>query len=135
MASGRAARWNPNEVKMIYTASSRSLACLENVVHRTQFGLTQAFDIMTIDCPASIKIKSVLKSDLPANWADYDQMAITQAIGKNWIKENQSAILQVPSSIIDEEFNYLLNPGHEGFKLVKLIKTQPFVFDRRIKER
>jgi RES domain-containing protein len=134
IASGRAARWNPNEVEMIYTASSRSLACLENVVHRNQVGLSQLFSILTIECPDQISIQIIPLNTLPANWTDFDQMTITQSIGEKWIKEGQSAILQVPSSIVNEEVNYLLNPNHKDFGLIKLIKTQPFVFDDRIKQ-
>ncbi|MDF2433647.1 MAG: hypothetical protein JWP44_3278, partial [Mucilaginibacter sp.] len=102
IASGRAARWNPNDVDMIYTASSRSLACLENAVHRSQTGLNQLFSVMTIECPDHIKITTVSLIDLPSLWSGYNQMYITQQIGERWIKENQSAILQVPSSIIEE---------------------------------
>ena len=133
-ASGRAARWNPNEVKMIYTASSRSLACLENVVHRDKLGLTNAFNLMTIECPDGIKIKTIPLAGLPANWADYDQMPQTQKTGANWVRENLSAILQVPSTIVEDEFNYLLNPAHPDFTSIRIIKTQPFVFDGRIKQ-
>ncbi len=134
IASGRAARWNPNEVEMIYTASSRSLACLENVVHRNQVGLSQLFSILTIECPDHIKIKTIYPDDLPVNWADFGQMTKTQSIGEKWIRGNETAILQVPSSIVNEEVNYLINPNHPDFSAIKLIKTQPFVFDDRIKQ-
>jgi RES domain-containing protein len=126
IASGRAARWNSNDVEMIYTASSRSLACLENVVHRSQAGLSQLFNVLTIECPNHIKIKKIGLNDLPANWTEFEQMSITQHIGDKWINENETAILQVPSSIVHEEVNYLLNPTHKDFNLVKLVKTQPF---------
>lgn len=133
-ASGRAARWNSNDIKMVYTASSRSLACLENVVHRSQAGLSQLFSVLTINCPETVKIKTIAIADLPPNWTEYEQMAITQKIGDDWIKDNSSAILRVPSSIIEEEFNYLLNPEHDDFKKIKLLKSIPFIFDKRIKE-
>jgi RES domain-containing protein len=134
ITSGRAARWNPNDIGMIYTASSRSLACLENTVHRSQAGLSQLFSIMTIEIPDHIKTKTVRLNDLPANWTDYNEMSFTQHIGQAWIRENESVILQVPSSIIDEEVNYLLNPDHRDFEQIKVIKIQPFVFDKRLKE-
>jgi RES domain-containing protein len=133
-ASGNAARWNPNDVYMIYTASSRSLACLENTVHRSQAGLSQLFSIMTIEIPDHITIEAIRLNDLPPYWADYNEMSFTQNIGEAWINGNESAILQVPSSIIDEEVNYLINPEHKDFRRIKLIKTQPFVFDKRLKQ-
>jgi RES domain-containing protein len=133
-ASGRAARWNPNDVEMIYTASSRSLACLENVVHRSQAELTLIFNIMTIECPAGIKINRIDEADLSAHWTEFDQMYLTQRIGADWIRGNSSAILEVPSSVVDGEINYLLNPTHADFKSIRIIKNEPFVFDKRIKQ-
>ena len=133
MASGRAARWNPNDVEIIYTASSRSLACLENVVHRSGKGLNQVFYVLTIEIPHHIKIKKIFLEDLPGDWKDYDRVYLTQRIGEKWISENDTAVLQVPSSIVSEEVNYLLNPKHKEFGEIKIVKRQPFVFDSRIK--
>ncbi|MDN3583565.1 RES family NAD+ phosphorylase [Mucilaginibacter flavus] len=133
MASGRAARWNPNDTQMIYTASSRSLACLENVVHRNQVGLNLAFNVMTIDVPDSVGITTVKLADLPADWHDFDQMALTQKLGEQWLRENKTALLAVPSSIIEEEVNYLINPKHQDFNTIRLLRSEPFVFDKRIK--
>ena len=132
-ASGRAARWNPNEVQMIYTSSSRSLACLENIVHRSQLGLNQLFGVMAIEIPDNVKNEIIGLKELPANWKEFRQMPHTQAIGEKWISANKTAVLQVPSSIITGEENYLLNPLHPDFKLIRLIKTEPFMFDARIK--
>jgi RES domain-containing protein len=85
------------------------------------------------DCPEDLEIKAIGLNDLPNNWTNFDQIKITQTIGDNWGKENQTAILQVPSSIVNEEVNYLINPGHPDFRHIKLVKTQPFIFDGRIK--
>src|ERR1700744_2311888 len=103
IASGRAARWNPNDVDVIYTASSRSLACLENVVHRNKLGLNNAFDVQIIEIPDALQIKTSSLENLKENWTDFDQMAATQRLGEEWVKNKESAILQVPSSIVNEE--------------------------------
>lgn len=132
-ASGRAARWNPNDVEMIYTASSRSLACLENVVHRNQVGLNHLFKVMTIVIPDDLCILSIEQKKLPANWTEFGQIPITQKLGEDWIKEKKSAILKVPSSIIHAEYNYVINPLHQDFKSIKLLKSEDFIFDKRIK--
>jgi RES domain-containing protein len=133
VASGRAARWNPNETEVIYTASSRSLACLENVVHRSYLGLNQLFSILTIEVPDTVKKGIVKFNDLPADWREFAQMPLTQSIGQNWLNKAHTAILQVPSSIIEEEVNYLINPQHPDFRKIKLLNTDRFVFDMRIK--
>ena len=132
-APGRAARWNPNDVEMIYAASSRSLACLENVVHRGAAGLNQLFTVLVIDIPDQLKIEIIQLKNLPHNWAAFNQMHHTQTMGYEWIKNGASAVLQVPSSIIKEETNFLINPKHKDFAKIKIISRQPFVFDSRIK--
>ncbi|MBB2148347.1 RES family NAD+ phosphorylase [Pedobacter gandavensis] len=133
VASGRAARWNPNETSVIYSAESRSLACLENVVHRSQFGLNNAFQVMTIEIPDDLPITTILLKTLPKDWFSFENMSITQEMGDNWIKKEQTAIMKVPSSIISAEANYLINPNHPDFKFIKLLKCEPFIFDKRIK--
>jgi len=132
-ASGRAARWNPNEVEMVYTSGSMSLACLENVVHRNQIGLNSPFKVLTVEIPDDLLILSIPKKSLEDNWSSFENLPITQKLGAQWVLELKSAILRVPSSIIEGEFNYLLNPNHPDFEIIKLLKSQPFVFDPRIK--
>ncbi|SHE82420.1 RES family NAD+ phosphorylase [Pedobacter caeni] len=133
VASGRAARWNPNEVDVIYAAGSRSLACLENVVHRNQIGLNNAFQVMTIEIPDDITVLTIELKKLPSDWVEFENMPLTQEMGESWILEGKSAVLKVPSSIIPAEYNYLINPKHPDFKLIKLLKSESFVFDKRIK--
>lgn len=132
-ASGRAARWNPNDLEMIYTAGSRSLACLENIVHRNQIGLNQSFKVMTIEIPDDLLILNITQKNLQEGWTEFHHMPITQKLGEDWIKEEKSAILKVPSAIINAEYNYLINPQHIDFKSIKLLKSETFVFDKRIK--
>ncbi|RZL59678.1 MAG: RES domain-containing protein [Pedobacter sp.] len=133
IASGRAARWNPNDIEVVYTAGSRSLACLENVVHRNQIGLNQAFRILTIEIPDDLLITAADVKKLGDEWTEYQNTPITQKIGETWVLEEKSPILKVPSSIIFAEYNYLINPKHKDFSFIKLLKTEPFVFDPRIK--
>lgn len=88
---------------------------------------------MTIQLDDRIKKEAIKLSDLPADWKEFHQMPFTQAIGQKWVRENRTAVLEIPSSLIEEESNYLLNPLHDEFKLVKLIKSEVFAFDMRIK--
>ncbi|RYE51405.1 MAG: RES domain-containing protein [Sphingobacteriales bacterium] len=133
ISSGKAARWNPNDTEVIYTAGSRSLACLENIVHRNQIGLNNAFRVMTIEIPDDIHIITVDLKKLPADWIAFHNMPITQKIGEEWIQSGKSAVLKVSSAIIIGEYNYIINPLHKDFKCIKLLKSEPFIFDRRIK--
>ncbi|HEX7366320.1 MAG TPA: RES family NAD+ phosphorylase [Pelobium sp.] len=132
-ASGKPARWNGNQVNMIYTSSSQSLSCLENVVHRSALGLNQNFRLLTINIPDDFAIKEIKLSKLEKGWQDFEWFPYTQNIGNEWILGNLTAILKVPSAIIHQEYNYLLNPNHPDFSKISLVNNEPFIFDSRIK--
>ena len=133
VASGGAARWNSRGQFVIYTAATRALACLENVVHRSGEGLIDAFRVMNVDIPDTLVIERISLETLPPDWRDFHQYDACQRIGGEWLRKGQSAILQVPSAIISNEWNYLLNPAHPDFSRIKLVGVEPFMFDPRIK--
>ena len=133
VASGREARWNSNGMRMIYTAQSRALACLENVVHRGSKGLNMHFKVMIIQIPDEVAIKTINPKKLPKNWSESIRCASCKAIGDKWLKSYETAVLKIPSAIVASEHNYLINPMHEDFSKIKLIRTEPFHFDKRIK--
>ncbi|MEP7081303.1 MAG: RES family NAD+ phosphorylase [Ginsengibacter sp.] len=134
LASGYPARWNSKDVKMIYTAQSRALACLENVVHRNSKGLQNNFRVMQIFVPDDMVLMEIKETDLLKGWKKFDKFPYTQSLGDQWIHEAKSGILKIPSAIVSGDSNYLINPEHKDFKKVKLLKTEPFEFDGRIKE-
>ncbi|MGN6601271.1 MAG: RES family NAD+ phosphorylase [Ginsengibacter sp.] len=130
--SGKAARWNTNGSFMIYSASTRALACLENMVHRRSIGSDEFFRVTLIEIPDSLKIKKITTKNLLPNWHEYINYNSCQAIGDEWLKANETAVLQVPSSIIEEEYNYLLNPQHKDFSRIKVKTVERFTFDERL---
>ncbi len=133
-ASGYAARWNSKDVKMMYTAQSRALACLENIVHRNSKGLQKNFKVMQIFVPDDIVLQEINETDLATGWKEFDKMPYTQSLGDQWVREAKSAILKVLSAIVSGDSNYLLNPGHKDFQKIKLLKTETFEFDNRLKQ-
>ena len=133
-ASGNPARWNSKDIKVIYTAGSRSLACLENVVHRTAHGLQENFLTILIEIPENLKVNVIDKRSLIQGWHDFSNMPYTQNIGDKWIESASSAVLKVPSAIVPEEYNYVLNPAHIDFGKVKHLGAEPFEFDIRLKK-
>ena len=71
VASGNPARWNSKGKFVIYTAATRALACLENVVHRSGEGLDSGFNVMVISIPPKIIIKEIALTELPDDWHNY----------------------------------------------------------------
>jgi RES domain-containing protein len=135
VASGYPARWNSMGIYTIYTASSRSLACLENLVHMDIASLQQLFRVCIIQVPDDLKIGNVNANELPKDWylSEPAGYSICQPIGDRWNLENKFLLLRVPSAIIKNEYNYLINPNHKDFNKLKLHGTEPFFFDDRLR--
>ncbi len=136
-ASGIDGRWNSLNQKMIYTAGSVALACLENLAHKSGTSLAAGnFSLAIIEVDDNLKIEEVKIGDLETtnpNWQSEDQYPLTQKMGDIWLDANTSAVLKVPSAIIDLEYNYLLNPNHASFIGIKIVKVELFNFDSRLK--
>ena len=132
-ASGRAGRWNAEKQRLIYTAASRSLACLENVVHRSGRGLNALFKVMVIYIPDDLYIENLDTSQLPEQWYQSVYVPECKRVGDAWLNSQRSPVLKVPSAIIPNEYDYLLNPLHQDFEKIRLIATEDFRFDMRIK--
>lgn len=136
MASGMPARWNSSGVRVIYTSASRSLACLENVVHRGSTDLRSPFVLMTITIPDDLPIKEVSIEQLQEDWNRSGEAAylLCRPFGDGWYKRADSAVLKVPSAIIPEESNYLLNQDHLDFTKISIKPAESFIFNGRIKK-
>jgi len=131
-ATGRINRWNYRGEKLIYTAGSRSLACLENIVHSSGETLNQLFTVMIIYIPDKVSPQVIRPDQLEKDWNKHAWPRTCQALGSKWLNDRTSLLLQVPSSIIPDEKNYLINPNHKEFGLVKVIDRQQFTFDKRM---
>jgi RES domain-containing protein len=131
--SGYPARWNDKGYYVIYTAESRALACLENLVHRSGEGLNESFRFIEIDIPDSVSANRIYPEKLPADWHLIQGYPACQTIGKRWLENQKSCILKVPSSIIEAECNILINPNHPEFKQISIRNTGEFSFDDRLK--
>ena len=69
---------------------------------------------------------------LPAGWRAEMPARAAREVGDAWAREKRSAILAVPSVLIPEELNFLLNPAHPEFKRIRVGKPVPFTFDSRL---
>jgi RES domain-containing protein len=134
---GFAARWNSEGSKMLYTAGSLALSCLEVLAHKSGTSLYSGdFSVAIIEIGESVKIKEITLEELQEtveNWYSVDNYPITQAIGDRWLSGMETAVFKVPSAIIDLEYNYLLNVSHPDFSKIRVAKISKFTFDPRLK--
>lgn len=125
-------RWNSLNTYLVYTAESRALATLEVAVH---LDLTEDLPLdrhyVEIEIPDEIPILELREEDLPPDWDSKPPRLETQFIGDDFVKGKEAAVLKVPSCIVHQEFNYLINPHHPDAKRIIVLSTSPLNFDNR----
>jgi RES domain-containing protein len=128
-------RWNSLNTYLVYTAESRALAMLEVSVH---LDLNEDLPIdryfVEIEIPDDITILEIKTDDLPDGWDSKPPILETQFIGDDFVNEKNAAVLKVPSIIVQQEFNYLINPNHPDSEKISVISVSPFKFDSRMQQ-
>ena len=124
-------RWNNKGRQVIYTGESRSLCTTEIAVH-TPLGIVPTnYYLQTIEIP-NVKFAEISSKSLDKNWRNFPHEISTKQIGDKFVDENQYLVIKVPSAVIQDEFNYLINPLHKQYLKVKLLKIEEFKFDKRL---
>lgn len=131
-ASGLEGRWNSEGKKVLYTAESISLAYLETMHYRKGLGYNDDFKIMIIELPAITSVLSAETHNLPKNWRDFRNYHDCQKIGNQWFDEAKNLALKVPSAVVPENYNVIINTTHPDYKNVELIEVLPFHPDERL---
>ena len=131
-AAIKGARWNSVGTEIIYTAANRSLAMAEVAVHFSVSTIPDDYVMITIFIPDDISIKKITVSELPQNWNTFPHPLSTQIVGDKFIFENKYCVLQIPSSVTQGDYNFLVNPNHVDFKKIKITDVVKFTFDQRL---
>jgi len=128
-------RWNSLHTYLVYTAESRALATLEIAVH-LDFSKDLPTDrcYVEIDIPNDVEIIELSIDQMPENWDAKPPILETQFIGDDFVAQKNAAVLKVPSAIVSQEFNYLINPNHPDTAKIKVVSIQKLKFDNRLKQ-
>jgi RES domain-containing protein len=125
-------RWNKRGFNMLYTSSSLSLSTLELLVHIDYQFINDDFGYIEIEVPDKAVISKVKTSILKQDWRHNPPLSFTQDYGTNWLQQNKSLVLQVPSAVLPTEFNFLLNPNHDAFSEIIILRKGKLQLDSRI---
>ncbi len=132
-ASGIPNRWNKKDEFVIYTAGSISLSTLEMIVHRSGINLIEPYKLLKITVKDEALVHSLNVNKLPKNWRTLDAYVHSQETGSQWYQEKKSLILKVPSAIIPEEYNYIINTSHPSFETnISLESANYYLWDKRL---
>jgi RES domain-containing protein len=122
-------RWNYVEQYMLYAAQHISLALVEVLVHQ-RIG-SQTFLLQTLELPSQKNYyKKIELNKLPKDWDN--TISITQKIGAAFLKNDALLYCVVPSIIVQQEYNILINPNSPNFGLIKIISEEKFDVDKRL---
>lgn len=128
-------RWNSEGIFAVYSSSFRSLSLLETLAHTPAKLLgSKNYQLITLQIPDTVKTEEILLKDLPIGWDSPDATTFTQKLGDRFFQDNKKLLLSIPSVLMQEEINYVLNPLHTDMKKVKIINKRRVYFDKRISE-
>ena len=126
-------RWNNEGFFALYTSSSRSLALLETLAHTpAKFLDVRVYQLVTLSVPDNLFNQKISVKHLSTGWDAPDTRPFTKKIGDTFLSNKKNLLLEVPSVIMPEEVNYLINPLHEDMKQVKIVNQRRIYFDKRI---
>lgn len=130
-ASGR---WHSRGRRVVYVAQSAAAALLEILVYfEIEIrDLPVRYRLLKIDVPDDVQVARVPASALPRDWAERPE--VTRAIGDAWIASTSTALLTVPSALVPETFNVLLNPAHPEAARIVVLHATEHVIDPRLLE-
>ncbi len=126
------ARWHTSGRPIVYLAETAAGALIEVLVHLELDlnNLPQSYTLLKAEAPDNVSIRTLSDSDLPPNWRQNETAA--RSVGDEWLASGTHALLRVPSAILPETFNVLLNPGHPHAAQVKVLWCQEYPWDRRL---
>jgi RES domain-containing protein len=125
-------RWNLPGTAILYTSETRALAMIEFLVHLAWPNLPKDSYIATLTIPEAQVPEILSPNQLPKNWRGYPAPENLAHLGVDWARSNRSLTLRVPSAVVDQEYNLLINPAHPDLGLIKILKVEELKFDRRL---
>jgi RES domain-containing protein len=125
-------RWHFRGRRVVYCAQSPAAALLEILVHFEIDiqDLPVRYRLLKIEAPDDVQIERVSVDDLPVNWRQKTE--VTRELGDRWLVKGSAALLSVPSAIVPETFNILLNPAHQDAKRIVVVQTGEHAIDPRL---
>lgn len=125
-------RWNNKGTACVYTSVSRALAVLEFASNVELEFVPEDLSITTYELPEEDCVTLSIE-ELPRDWEELPSPQSTKELGSKYFSDSGLLCLRVPSVVVPEEYNYLINPESDKIAAVKVIKISPFEFDSRIK--
>lgn len=126
-----AARWHNKGRPILYAAEHPAGALAEFLAHLNLEDLPSHFQLLTIEVDDGVAPRQISHQSLPHGWPA--NHAITRAIGDRWLRESESLLLRVPSALVPDAYNMLINPAHPDAGAMSVIKSEKVPLDDRFR--
>jgi RES domain-containing protein len=125
-------RWHSRGRRIVYCAQNPAAALLEILVHFEIDiqDLPVRYRLLKVHAPDTVRFERVSVDKLPSDWSERTDK--TRALGDAWLAGDSSALLMVPSAIVPETFNVLLNPAHKDAKRIVIVEAGEHAIDPRL---
>ena len=124
-------RWNSIGTPLVYSATNIALATIETVLHIRGGGLPFNRFLVRIDVPDDVWTARVVLNPLPGGWDAVPAGMASRTTGDAWVASNSSALLLVPSVIVPDEHNVLINPEHPDVASITATTIKRWIYDPR----
>lgn len=120
-------RWHRQGIPVVYCCDHPSTALLEILVQVDLHQVPRDFQLLKIHCPDDIEV-----FDIGIDHTEITRTSLTRDRGSEWLERNASCLLRVPSAIMPEAANILINPRHSDASRLTIEKTIRYPFDSRL---
>lgn len=124
-------RWNSPGRSVVYTATHPALAALELLAHLDPSDVPNDLQLFTIDIPDGLATTRLAAPALPPDWRAIPNHPACRAAGDAWLEAAETPLLLVPSAILPDSGNVLINPRHPATAMI-ITEAHPFAFDPRL---
>ncbi|MFN4073481.1 MAG: RES family NAD+ phosphorylase [Thermus sp.] len=128
-AALRGGRWNPKGYPAVYASEHLALAVLEWLAYALELPSLQGYVYFRLEVPDD-RVSQV--ETLPEDWRALPHPSSTQEVGRAFLEEKRALGLKVPSVLVPEGWNLVLNPRHPAFQEVVVEGPYPLELDPRL---
>ena len=125
-------RWNYPGIPAVYCAENRALTVLEILAHLDKDHWPNDRIMVSFEIPDESMIHKMDVAELDSGWNSFPYTDSSQRIFGEFVQSNNHCILAVPSAIVPDEFNFVINPNHPKATQIRVIDKKAFVLDHRL---
>jgi RES domain-containing protein len=113
-------RWHTRGHPIVYLAETPPGALIEALVHLelNETDLPDAYQLLKVSVPSNVKTEKCNPTVLGENWTA--DAKITRLVGDDWLRRRVTPLLRVPSAVVPETWNWLLNPAHPQARRMRI---------------